>query len=184
MGFQVPVLSCPTEIRKEADLFKDLLGSHYSAFTALFCGAVFGVGNFSEVTRYFTFAPSVSSLSRFFNEEDLSGKLNRRHRRKVLALIEKTKKDPQRYMWSIDDTLVPHWGKGIWGADYWHDHSTDTTVYGHKILVLGLVDRKRKLLIPVYWEVLHREVYAPIHGLPVKNSLILVTSPKAMMKME
>ena len=151
------MLSCPAEIRKEVDGFKDLVGPHYSAFTALFCGAVFGVGNLSDISRYFTFSPSVSSLSRFFAEEDICPMMNRRHRKKILNLMERSKKDPTRYMWAVDDTLVPHWGKEIWGADYWYDHTSDATVFGHKLMVLGLVDRKRKLLIPVYWEVLHRE---------------------------
>lgn len=152
------MLSCPVEIRKEVDGFKDLVGPHYSAFTAIFCGAVFGVGNLSDITRYFTFSPSVSGLSRFFAEEDICPMLNRRHQKKILTLMEKAEKDPKRYIWAVDDTLVSHWGKGIWGADYWYDHTTDSTVYGHKLMVLGLVDRKRNLLIPVFWEVLHREI--------------------------
>ena len=165
MGFQVPVLSCPAEIRKIADEFKDLVGSHYSAFSAILCGAIFGVGNLSDIARYFVFSPSVSSLSRLFSEEEIYPRLNRRHRLKILNLIRKSEKDPKRYIWAIDDTLISHWGKEIWGADYWYDHTTGATVYGHKLMVLGLVDRKMKILIPVFWEVLHREIagYEDLH---------------------
>jgi hypothetical protein len=158
LGIQAPVVSCPPEVRKVADEYKDLLGNHYSAFVAALSGAIFGVGNFSEIVRYFIFSPSVSSLSRLYAEEELYPQLNRRHRRKVQSLLKKAKKDPKRFMWAIDDTLIPHWGKGIWGADYWYDHTTNTTVYGHKLLTLGLVDRKTKTLIPVFWEVLHRGI--------------------------
>lgn len=107
----------------------------------------------------FGFSPSVSTLGRLFDEEDLPPKLNRRHRKKLLRVLkEDLKDDPHRYMWAVDDTIVPHWGKSIWGTYAWHDHNTGGTVFGHKLLVLGLVDRKRKLLIPVYWEILHREI--------------------------
>lgn len=158
MGFHTPVVSCPSEIRDVADDFKDLLGSHYSAFTAILCGAVFGMGGFSDVARYLGFSPSVSSLGRLYDEEALYPKLNRRHRRRLLRLLEKLKEDPKRYMWAVDDTIIPHWGKEIWGTYFWYDHKTKSTVFGHKLLVVGIVDRKRKLLIPVYWEVLHREI--------------------------
>lgn len=158
MAFHFPVISCPAPIRAVADEFKDLLGSHYPSFAALLCGAVFGVSGLSAIARFFGFAPSVSTLGRMLDEEDLSPKLNRRHRRRVLRLLTKLRDDPGRYMWAVDDSLAPHWGKQIWGTHAWHDHNTGGTVFGHKILVLGLVDRKRKLLIPVFWEVLHREV--------------------------
>jgi SRSO17 transposase len=158
VGFQAPVLSCPADIRDVADQFSDILGGHYKSFVAALCGAVFGVSSFSNVNRFFTFSPSVSELGRLYDDPDIHPKLNRRHRRRVQSLIKKAKKDTDRYMWAIDDTIVPHWGKHIWGAYNWYDHSKGTTVLGHKILVLGLVDRRRKLLIPVFWEVLHREV--------------------------
>jgi SRSO17 transposase len=158
LAFQAPVLSCPTEIRGLADQFSDVVGSHYKSFVAALCGAVFGSASFSDVSRYFTFSPSVSELGRLYDDPEIHPKLNRRHRRRVQSLLTKAKKDPDRYMWAIDDTIAPHWGKQIWGAHRWYDHSKGATVLGHKILVLGLVDRRRKLLIPVFWEILHREV--------------------------
>lgn len=97
-------------------------------------------------------------MGRFYGEEGLAPRLNRRHRRRLLRLMEKLREDPGRYMWVVDDTLIPHWGRKIWGTYAWHDHNTGGTVYGHKLLVLGLVDRRRKLLIPVFWDILHREI--------------------------
>lgn len=158
MGFQAPVLSCPTEIRDVADQFADVVGEHYKAFVATLCGAVFGVSSFSDISRFLTFSPSVSEMGRLYDDPEVYPKLNRRHRRRVQSLLSKAKEDPGRYMWAIDDTIAPHWGKQIWGAYHWYDHSKGATVLGHKILVLGLVDRRRKLLIPVFWEILHREV--------------------------
>jgi hypothetical protein len=141
-----------------ADEFKDLLGNHYPAFTAALCGATFGYSSQSEVARFLGFAPSVSSLGRFYGEEGLAPKLDRRHRKRLLRLLAKIKENPSRYMWAIDDTLAAHSGENIWGTYYWHDHNTGGTAFGHKILVLGLVDRLKKLLIPVFWEILHREI--------------------------
>ncbi len=158
VGFHTPVVSCPSKIRAVADDFKDLLGSHYPAFVAILCGVVFGMGGLSDVARFLGFSPSVSTLGRFYDEESLYMKLNRRHRRRLLRLLKKIKEDPKRYMWAIDDTIIPHCGTDIWGTYFWYDHKTKSNVFGHKLLVLGIVDRKRKLLIPVYWEVLHQEI--------------------------
>lgn len=158
LAFQIPVVACPAEIRDVADDFKDIVGPHYPAFVAALCGGVFGVSGQSAVSRFFGFSPSVSGMGRFYDEEGLAPRLNRRHRRRLLRLMEKLQEDPGRYTWAIDDTLIPHWGKTIWGTYAWHDHGTKGTIYGHKLLVLGLVDRRRKLLIPVYWEILHREI--------------------------
>ncbi len=158
MAFQIPVVACPAGIRRVADDFKDIVGPHYPAFVAALCGGVFGVAGQSAVSRFSGCSPSGSGMGRFYGEEGLAPRLNRRHRRRLLRLMEKLREDPGRYMWVVDDTLLPHWGRKIWGTYAWHDHNTGGTVYGHKLLVLGLVDRRRKLLIPVFWDILHREI--------------------------
>lgn len=152
-----PIISCPNKIRKHADCYKDLLGLHYKAFVGVFCGYFFGVSNFSDIMRYFFFSPSVSNMSDMFNQPDLYEKLNRRHRRRILSILKKADRNSSQYRWAIDDTIVPHWGKNIWGAYTWKDHNTQGYVHGHKLMVLGLIDTKRKVLIPVFWEILHRE---------------------------
>lgn len=152
-----PIVSCPPEVRKEVDCYKDLLGSYYKAFTAIFCGYYLGISSFSDIVRYCFFSPSVSNMSAMMNLPDLFIKLNRRHRRRILSLLRKSNRDPSRYRWAIDDTIIPHWGKNIWGTYLWKDHNTDGYIYGHKLMVLGLVDTKRKVLIPIFWEILHRE---------------------------
>jgi hypothetical protein len=93
-------------------------------------------------------------LSRF-GQKGLSEKLNRRQRRHLLRKLPDIHTNPDRYLWAIDDTIIAHHGRNIWGTYYWHDHNSGGTVFGHKLLVLGIVDCKRKVLIPVYWEMLH-----------------------------
>lgn len=151
-----PVTSCPKEIREEADMFKGSLGGYYKAFTAVLCGYIFGFSSLSDIMRYFFFSPSVSTMDRFFQSKTYKN-LNRYHRRRLMNLYTKTSKNINRYAWAVDDTIIPHWGKKIWGAYYWRDHSTGGHVWGHKLMVLGLIDKKRKILIPVFWEILHRE---------------------------
>lgn len=85
----------------------------------------------------------------------MAAKLNRRQRRVLLRKLPDIQANPDRYLWAIDDTIISHDGRKIWGTYFWHDHNNGGTVYGHKLLVLGLVDCKRKVLIPVYWEILH-----------------------------
>jgi hypothetical protein len=152
-----PITSCPAEIRDAVDEFKDIVGKSYTAFCAVICATIFGVGNFSDIVRYFHFSPSVSTLCRLFELEDLSVRLNRRQRRFIKRILPDLEANSDRYLWAIDDTIIPHWGKHIWGTYCWHDHKTNGYVFGHKLLVLGIVDKNKKVFIPVLWEILHRE---------------------------
>ena len=155
------VVHCPREIRSYADQFKDLLSTvEYQSFVAVLCAAIFGTAGYCDIFRYFLFSPSVSSLWRFFNEEGMVEKLTRRHRRMLRRLLPAMHKEPGRFLWVIDDTLTCRSGKGenTWGAYWWHDHNTKGKIFGHKVLTLGIVDRKRQVLIPIAWEMLHRKV--------------------------
>ena len=152
-----PVTSCPRDIRDIADEFKDCVGAHYSAWVAMLCGTIMGLAGFSNVVRNLLFAPAVSSLSRMYQEPDIAQKLNRRHRRRVLRLLTKLHENPVRYVWAIDDTLIEHVGKNIWGCHSWWDHSKDAYIWGHRLLVVGLVDRYRRVFIPIVWQILHQE---------------------------
>jgi hypothetical protein len=148
--------SCPVPIRQVADRFKDLLGSHYKAFVAVLCGSFFGLSSFTDVVRFLMFSPSVSALDRLFNDKKLFNKLNRRQRRMVQGIMKKKSKGKTRYIWALDDTLLPHYGKNIWGAYWWFDHCLNSNVFAHKLLVLGIVDTVKNVFIPVNWEILHR----------------------------
>jgi hypothetical protein len=154
------VVHCPSQIRSYADQFKDLLSTaDYQSFVAVLCAAIFGTAGYCDVFRFFLFSPSVSSLWRFFNEDGLVEKLNRRHRRIIRRLLPVMQQDPGRFLWVIDDTLTERSGRGekTWGAYWWHDHTTNGKIFGHRVLTLGVVDRKRQILIPIAWEILHRK---------------------------
>jgi hypothetical protein len=129
----------------------------YRCFVALVCASVFGESSLSMIVRYFLFSPSVSALSRFLNTDDLAFNLNRRHRLRLRAIFAEVDRDPRRYQYALDDTLIPHSGRNIWGVYSWYDHTKKCCINGHKLLVLGLVDKKRKLFIPILWEILHRD---------------------------
>lgn len=152
-----PVVDCPEWVSAIAKEFETETKEHSAAFCAVLCAYLFGVSNFSDIMRYFLFSPSVSSLDRLFNDEKIFKNLNRKHRRRILKILKQLESNPSRYIWAIDDTLISHWGKNIWGTYNWKDHNTNGYIWGHKLLVLGLIDTKRKILIPVFWELLHRE---------------------------
>lgn len=156
----IPVVECPKFVRNFCDYFKDLCGSlgDYQSFVALLSAAVFGTAGLSTIARYFLFSPSVSTMSRFLATEGLADKLNRRHRRRLKRILTETLKDPDRFQFALDDTLIGHDGKSMWGVYSWYDHCKKSYMSGHKLLVLGLVDKKRNILIPLTWEILHREI--------------------------
>jgi hypothetical protein len=164
MRMPIPVSECPAFIRNYADGFKDLLpGSHYQSFVASLAASIFGVSGYSDTYRYLHFSPSVSSLGNFSNVEGLAAKLNRRHRRRLKAILEKAKAQPSRYQFALDDTLLPHsTGSKIYGSYRWHDHSSGGSIFGHKLLVIGIVDRHHRIFIPLIWEILHRDLGSEI----------------------
>jgi hypothetical protein len=73
-------------------------------------------------------------------------------------VIPKIQQDPSRYLLAIDDTFVEKFGENIWGCYTWWDHKRKCYSFGQKILVVGLVDRKTQVFIPVAWEILHRDL--------------------------
>ena len=162
----VPVVECPRVVRNYCDGFKDLLPikGTYQSFVALVSAAVFAVANLSDIARYFLFAPSVSLMCDFLSGSGLADRLNRRHRRRLLSVLRKIESHPDRYQFAIDDTLVAHSGKHMWGVYTWHDHTNKGYVAGHKILVVGVVDKYRNVLIPVAWEILHRDLSKDIEN--------------------
>lgn len=148
------VPSCPAIIRKIADSFKDLVGpEHYKPFVAALCGYLFGISSFSDMARFLFFSPSVTSLGRLFDERGLPAKLNKRQRKMVKRLLAGKK---SKFLWALDDTLLPHYGEEIWGVYWWFDHSINASVRAHRLMVLGIVDTEKNIFIPVKWEILHR----------------------------
>ncbi len=187
MRMPVPVAECPTFIRDYADGFKDLLpGSHYQSFVASLAASIFGISGYSNTFRYLHFSPSVSSLGNFANVEGLAAKLNRRHRRRLKSILEKAKAQPSRYQFALDDSLIAHsTGSKIYGTYRWHDHSTGGFIFGHKLLVIGVVDRHHRIFIPLIWEILHRdlasEIEEPMAGAHEKGWQVAVRLVKKLL---
>lgn len=170
MNMPIPVAECPTFIRDYADGFKDLLpGSHYQSFVASLAASIFGISGYSDTFRYLHFSPSVSSLGNFANVDGLAAKLNRRHRRRLKAILEKAQAQPSRFEFALDDTLISHSsGSEIYGTYRWHDHSSGGYVFGHRLLVIGIVDRHHRVFIPLIWEILHRDLSSKVEE-PIAN---------------
>ncbi len=159
MSHSIPILHCPKLIRDTADDFKDFMTpTEYRSFVAVLCAAVFGISGYCNINRFIQFSNSVSSIANFFDAARMWEKLNRRHRKRLLRLLKQIDKDPHRFMWVLDDTFLKHSGSQIWGAYWWKDHANGGSIFGHKLIVLGIADRKHKILIPVFWEVLHRDL--------------------------
>ena len=158
MGLAVTT-HCPAFIRATADGFKDLFPrkTDYRAFVAALCAAFFGVSGYCDIVRFFLFSPSVSALCSFFQTPNFAPALARRHRRMLMRLYPQMQKEPSRFLWVLDDTIIKKSGESIWGVYWWWDHKSKSSVLGHKLLMLGIVDCKRQIFIPVAWEILHRE---------------------------
>lgn len=160
MSLRLPTLECPKLVRDFADRFKDIVGSHYPEFVSALCASVMGIGGLSDMARFLAFSRSVSSLSRFFNSK-LGAAINRRHRRQLRQFFEQAQERPQDFLWVIDDTILPHYSEKMWGSYRWYNHSTLSFCNGHKLLVVGLVHRKKRICIPVIWQLLHLKSDSP-----------------------
>lgn len=160
MSLRLPTLECPKLVRDFADRFKDVVGSHYPDFVSALCANVMGISGLSDMARFLAFSRSVSSLSRFFNS-DLGASINRRHRKQLRIFFEQAKERPEDFLWVIDDTILPHYSEKMWGSYRWYNHSTLSFCNGHKLLVVGLVHRKKRICIPVIWQMLHLKKDSP-----------------------
>jgi SRSO17 transposase len=160
-------------VRDTGDGFKDLVGCYYREFVSSLCGAVMGISGLCDNNRFLMFSRSVSTLSRFLCEPGLYEKLNRRHRKRLLRLLAKSLNDPRRYLWAVDDTVCPNYGKAIWGRYLWWDNAMRAFCNGHKLLVIGLVDRKQKIFIPAIWEILHEKPKEKSAGYEKATEIVL-----------
>jgi hypothetical protein len=156
----LPLFECPGFVRRHCDGFKDIVGIHYRDWVGIIAGTINGIGSLSDISRFIFFGRSVSSLSRFLNA-GLASKINRRHRRMVRSWMVRVTNRPEDFLFVIDDTLLPHAGPKQWGVYNWYDHTYKTFRTGNKLLVIGLMCRKRRLVIPLHWQILHVESDAP-----------------------
>ena len=149
------MLSCtvPSGVRKIADRYKDIFTSesgNYTTLCALLYYFLFGLEGLSELARTTAWSSSVSELSRsvhLFN----ANRYMRRLRQKIFRHYD-GKLDPHNFVFAVDDTSNPRYGKKIFGAASWT--SSTGPFFGQKILVVTLVDKARKIALPVAYAVL------------------------------
>lgn len=155
-----PAVECPGFVRRYADGFKDLVGNHYREWISLLAGTVSGLGSLCDANRFLLFSRSVSSLNRFLSS-GMAPQLNRRHRRRVRCWALRAMRRPEDFLFVVDDTILPRRGSKQWGVYNWYDHASKAFTNGHKLLVVGLMCRRRRLVIPLHWQILHVESKAP-----------------------
>lgn len=149
-------MTTPAGVRALADRFKDLLFS-YTDFCALLSLFIFGCSSLCEIVRRGPWTRSVSSLSRSIDKIP-ANRLMRRLRRSILNHYGDEVFDPEHFAWAIDDTANPKFGKTVFRSGHWCGSSGPWM--GQKVMVLGLVDLRRGISLPVAY------VIAPKKGTP------------------
>jgi Transposase DDE domain len=132
--------SVPAAVRTLANDAKDLCSGAFSyrVLVVLLCGLLFGLPTLCAIVRAFTFACSVSALSRGIREIPHESLL-RRAKNKVAALIAKSENPKRRFVIAIDDTLVRKFG-GSPENCYWFDHSSGKAAKGRNYLCFVVLD--------------------------------------------
>jgi Transposase DDE domain len=130
----------PPPVRTLANDAKDLCKDAFSyrVFLSLLAGLFFGLPSMSAIVRSFTFACSVSSLSRGIRAIPHE-QLLRRSRNKVAALLSTCDLPEQRFVLAVDDTLVRKFGQSPENC-YWFDHSSGKAAKGRNYLCIVVLD--------------------------------------------
>lgn len=132
--------SVPGPVRSIANDAKDLCSGAFSyrVLVVLLCGLFFGLPSLCAIVRLFTFACSVSHLSRGIREIPHESLL-RRARNRVAALVGATTNPERRFVIAVDDTLVRKFGASPENC-YWFDHSSGKAAKGRNYLCLVVLD--------------------------------------------
>jgi hypothetical protein len=145
------MLNCtvPKGIRRLADATKDLfagrLGS-YCNLCAIFALFLFNYKTMSALARGCPWSHSVSDLSRAV--KDFNGnRFMRRMRSSILRKYGGKSLDAKDFCFAVDDTDNPKYGKGIYRQGKWR--GSKGKYQGQKVLVIVLVDIKRRFAIPL-----------------------------------
>jgi hypothetical protein len=142
------ICNIPNGIRKVSDQYKSVNSAaaiEFANTTAIFSYFLFGCTSLSQLAREFVNSPSVSELSRAVANFP-GNRFMRRCRRSVLKHYE-TGLNMDDFVFAIDDTSNPRYGKTIFGCGRWNTHGGG--YYGQKILVLVLVDIRRNIALPI-----------------------------------
>ena len=140
--------SIPAPIRKLYDQNKDLFkecGLNFRSASHLLSLFAFGFKTLSDLARAFPGSYSVSSLSRQVQCFE-SNRFMRRMQKSILKKYD-GKFNPDDFVFALDDTSNPKYGKGIFRN--FPFRSSSGPYHGQKILVLVLVDIRRKIALPL-----------------------------------
>ncbi len=106
-------------------------------------------------------SPSVSELTRAV--ANFPGNRFMRRCRQTIQNHYNGELDPNDFVFVIDDTSKPRYGKSIFACQRWNTHGNG--YFGQKIQVLVLVDRKRNIALPLGYAFLTSKLdpkYSPI----------------------
>jgi hypothetical protein len=147
-------LHCPSYICKFADLTKDLVNdlvgcSYYLSLKMLF---EFFVGEYESVSELIRLNAWTLSESQFLNL--ILGFDGNRFLKRMRASILRRYKGQlnfEDFVLALDDTDNPKYSKYLFGVQSWR--CSKGSYYGQKILVIALVDVKKKFAIPLDFRV-------------------------------
>ena len=111
----------------------------------LFIYFLFGCTSLSQLAREHVNSPSVSDLSRAVAKFPVN-RFMRQCRQSVLNHYAAAL-NPDDFVFAIEYTSNPRYGKTIFGCQRWKSHGGG--YFGQKILVLVLVDIKRNIALPL-----------------------------------
>ena len=156
-------INLPKGTRVVADKLKDCFETtSYQGISAVIAGFLLGQTSISEQVRTCAFAKSVSTQSRIIH----SFNHNRAQKRLFLAGIRLLgKSDPKDLVYAIDDTANPKYGKNIFANSFWG--SSSGVYQGQKVLVIAIVDLKRKVSVPISYAILNKQDMADLNSLDV-----------------
>jgi hypothetical protein len=141
--------SINSELRKLADGYKDIFSGSLGSFNnicALLSIYLLGFRSLSQLVRACPWTHSVSDLSRSVSKFP-ANRFMRRYRSSVLNRYRSSGISPDDFCYVIDDTDNPKYGKTVFRQGVWH--GSKGLYRGQKVLVIGLVDIKRGICIPL-----------------------------------
>ncbi len=142
------ICNIPAGVRKVSDQYKSInssSGIDFANTTSLFLYFLFGCTSMSQLAREYVNSPSVSELSRAIANFPGS-RFMRRCRRSILNHYN-GQLNPDDFVFAIDDTSNPRYGKSIFACQRWNTHRK--SYFGQKILVLVLIDTRRNIALPL-----------------------------------
>lgn len=139
-------IKIPEAVKLVTDRIKNSdLGVSYWTLTSIVAFYLLGCRSLSDCVRSCAFSPSVSTLSNGMRSIP-PGRLLRRVRKKLLRKLNSAS-DNSRFIYVLDDTANPKYGRLMHAVSMW---GNGKSVYkGQRVLVLAVVDLKTKNAWPI-----------------------------------